>query len=114
MKLLEKLLEEYIEWKFIPPTSPHMGGLWEAGVKSCKYHLRRVTAQFTFEELSTVLVQIKACVNSRPLSSMSEDPMDLQPFTPAHFLVGELLTSLPELDVNEIPCNRLSRWQMIQ
>lgn len=115
-ELGDKLLKEHIEWKFNPPNSPHMGGLWEAGVKSCKYHLRRVmdNAQFTFEELSTVLVQIEACLNSRPLSSMSDDLMDLQPLTPAHFLVGESLNSLPELDLTEIPLNRLSHWQMIQ
>lgn len=31
-----------IDWHFIPPASPHFGGLWEAGVKSIKYHLKRV------------------------------------------------------------------------
>ncbi|GFT06442.1 integrase catalytic domain-containing protein [Trichonephila clavipes] len=31
-----------VEWHFSPPVSPHFGGLWEAGVKSIKYHLKRV------------------------------------------------------------------------
>lgn len=90
-----------------------MGGLWEAGVKSCKYHLKRVmgNALFTFEELTTALSQIESCLNSRPLSSMSTDPMDLQL---ARFLIGKPLTSLPDVNITETRINRLNRWQMIQ
>ncbi|KMQ89534.1 hypothetical protein RF55_10830 [Lasius niger] len=84
----DALLEEGIEWSFLPPYSPHLGGLWEAGVKSCKYHLKRVmcNALYTYEELATLLIQIEACLNSRPLSPSSSDPSDLQPLTPGHFL----------------------------
>jgi len=59
---------EDVRWHFIPPDSPHFGGLWEAGIKSMKYHMRRVigNACISFEEMSTVLTQIEACLNSRP------------------------------------------------
>lgn len=92
-----------IEWCFIPPLSSHWGGLWEAGVKSAKFHLRRIVgnAMLTFEELTTVLAQIEAILNSRPLCPVSSGPSDLNCLTPAHFLIGEPLTSIPERDVSD-------------
>ncbi|XP_030752247.1 uncharacterized protein LOC115879487 [Sitophilus oryzae] len=102
-----------INWKFIPPHSPHWGGLWEAGIKSTKYHLRRLAGQqnFTFEELYTILTQIEAILNSRPLLPLSSDPSDFTCLTPGHFLIGTSLTSFPEKDLSNISENRLNRWQ---
>lgn len=31
-----------LEWRFIPEHGPHFGGLWEAAVKSTKFHLKRI------------------------------------------------------------------------
>ncbi|XP_071571322.1 uncharacterized protein [Temnothorax nylanderi] len=61
---------EGITWHMIPPNSLHFGGLWESAVKAAKHHMRRAlgTALFTTEELGTVVTQIEACLNSRPLS----------------------------------------------
>ncbi|XP_051160005.1 uncharacterized protein LOC127285595 [Leptopilina boulardi] len=94
-----------IDWSFIPPLAPHMGGLWEAGVKSCKFNLKRMIGLtlLTFEELCTVLEQIEACINSRPLYSLPSTLFDLQPLTPAHFLIGEPLTNLPDPDIKKFP-----------
>ena len=54
------------QWHFIPPNSPHFGGLWEAGFKSLRYHWKRIVgkALFTFEEFSTLITQVEACLNS--------------------------------------------------
>ena len=67
-----------------------MGGLWEAGVKSFKQHFKKVAHpfKFTFEEFSTLLAKIEACLNSRPLSPMSEVPADFTALTAGHFLIG--------------------------
>ncbi|XP_018377653.1 PREDICTED: uncharacterized protein LOC108770516 [Trachymyrmex cornetzi] len=64
-----ELAEQRIEWYFIPPRAPNFGGLWEAMVKSTKRHLYTVTEGciLTYEEYSTLLSQIEAVLNSRPL-----------------------------------------------
>ncbi|XP_075232505.1 uncharacterized protein LOC142330921 [Lycorma delicatula] len=104
------------KWSFIPPSSPHFVGLWESGIKSVKFHLRSFVGQtiLTFKEFYTILTQIEACLNSRPLFAISNDPKDPEPLTPGHFLIGSPLTSFPDPDFSEIPENRLGRWQLLQ
>lgn len=104
-----------INWHFNPPSAPHFGGIWEAGVKSLKYHLKRVIGQqnLTFEELSTVLTEIEAVLNSRPLCALSSDPQSYEALTPAHFLIGESLMTSPQPDMENLQLNRLNRFQLI-
>lgn len=103
-------------WHFIPPSAPHFGGIWEAGVKSVKHHLRRVLGShtLTYEEFTTLLCRVEACLNSRPLAPLSDAFDNYDTLTPGHFLIGSAITVNPEqslLDVNE---NRLTRWQLIR
>ncbi|XP_065368797.1 uncharacterized protein LOC135961232 [Calliphora vicina] len=104
------------EWHFIPPASPNFGGLWEAGVKSVKHHLKRVMHDkiLSFEELTTLLCQIESCLNSRPLCPLSSDPSDMDALTPAHFIIGEPTNCIPEENLLDMNINRLSRWKTIQ
>ncbi|XP_046145616.1 uncharacterized protein LOC123988902 [Osmia bicornis bicornis] len=104
------------QWMFNPPAAPHMGGKWEAVVKSIKYHLRRTIGELllTFEEFSTLLTQIEAVLNSRPLEPLSDDPDDISALTPGHFLIGSALNTIPEPSLLDVSPGRLSKWQLIQ
>ncbi|XP_075151664.1 uncharacterized protein LOC142225706 [Haematobia irritans] len=101
-------------WHFIPPHAPHMGGIWEAAVKSMKTHLRKVASnlKFTYEEFSTLLVRIESILNSRPLSPMSENPADIVPLTPGHLLRGAPLIAIPEDYSDNL--SLISRWQRLK
>lgn len=102
-------------WHFNPPHAPNFSGLMEAGVKSTKFHLRRVIGDstLTYEEMSTVLTQIEACLNSRPLSMIPGNPDDT-PLTPSHFLIGEPLVTVSDRNYETQNINCLKRWQLTQ
>jgi hypothetical protein len=106
-----------IQWKFIPGHSPHFGGLWEAAVKSTKTHLRKImgTVKLNYEELTTILTQVEACLNSRPLVPMiSMDGEGVEALTPGHFLIGKPLCALPEQPSTSKSPTLLKRWQLCQ
>lgn len=114
--ITEDLAAQKISWKFIPPRTAHFGGLWEAAVKIAKRHLYTVTQGLVlnFEEVYTLLTQIEAVMNSRPLIPLSSDPQDLSVLTPAHFIIGDSLTSPVEYYYLDTADNRLSRWEHLQ
>lgn len=113
--IASELSNQKIEWSFIPPRSPHFGGIWEAAVKATKRHFYTITRNLmlTFEECYTLLTGIEACLNCRPLTPISSDPNDLTALTPSHFLIGDSLLQPSENNFISTPDNRLSRWQHI-
>lgn len=115
-ELTSSCSDEGILFKFLPAYTPHMGGLHEAAVKSCKFHLKRILGQalLTYEEFSTVLVQVEGILNSRPLCPISSNDSDFSALTPAHFLIGRSITSLPDYDYKDVPIHRLTHFQQLQ
>ena len=89
-----------IQWYFNPPAAPWWGGFWERMIQMVKRLLRRVLGQssLTYEELTTVLYDCEAVVNSRPLTYVSEDSGDFIPLTPAMFLGENIEVGVPDLD----------------
>ncbi|XP_062713178.1 uncharacterized protein LOC134290149 [Aedes albopictus] len=93
--------DDGIQFHFIPPRSPSFGGIWEACVKSVKTLLRKIlgNAHLTESELQTALVQVEAMLNSRPITPLP---------------IGRPLNAVPDPDLQDIPENRLSRYQRVQ
>ncbi|XP_011049315.1 PREDICTED: uncharacterized protein LOC105143040 [Acromyrmex echinatior] len=110
-KIAHVATSEGIHWHFNPPSAPHFGGLWKAAVKSAKYHLRRTIGEtrLTFEEMSTLLAQVEACLNSRPMHALSDDSDDLTALTPGHLLIGAPLLAIPEPSLSDKKESLLSR-----
>ncbi|XP_050520061.1 uncharacterized protein LOC126893685 [Daktulosphaira vitifoliae] len=115
-QLIKHVAQKGVEWRFIPARSPHFGGLWESAVKSMKTLIFKVLGEafLTYEELNTILIRAEACLNSRPLTTLSPDPSDPLFLTPAHFLIGESLMSVPEADETGVQTNRLDRWRRVR
>ncbi|CAK1594516.1 unnamed protein product [Parnassius mnemosyne] len=119
---IQPAIAEYLEannteWHFIPPHAPNFGGLWEAGVKSTKFHLKRVIGDstLTYEEMTTFLNQVEACLNSRPISVINfTDPGEPLPLTPGHFLIGEPIINVPDKNYKSSNVSYLTRWQFVQ
>ena len=55
------------------------------------------SVKLTFEEFSTILTHIEACLNGRPLIPISTaDDDGIEVLTPGHFLIGKPLSIVPD------------------
>ncbi|KAK7582689.1 hypothetical protein V9T40_014134 [Parthenolecanium corni] len=109
-KLIEFSTTERFNWVFIPSKAPNFGGTWEAAVKSAKKHLMNVThcVTLSFEEYGTLLTRIEAVLNSRPICYKDVPVQGSEALTPAHFLIGRPMYSIPHIDDEQISLtNRL-------
>lgn len=111
----DELAKSRITWRMSPPNAPHFGGIWEGNIKCFKTHLHRVIGNqiLTYEELLTVLTQIEAILNSRPLYILSSDPSEPTALTPAHFMSTSPLPRLPAADLSQERPNLLTRFSML-
>ena len=95
-KTQDALSERKIKWKYIS-RSPWWGGFYERLVKSVKTPLKKIFAKAMLdaEQLTTILAEIEAQLNSRPLTYLSADPGDYSVITPAQILIGRNLQASP-------------------
>ncbi len=104
-------------WTRSPGRAPHFGGLWEAAVKVMKTHLYKVIGhhRLTQDELLTILADIEATMNSRPLVPVDSSAIDgVSVLTPGHFLIGRPLQALPEKKSTDASLTPLRRWNLCQ
>ena len=70
--------------------------------------------RLTFEEMTTVLAQIEACLNSRPLTALPEVSDGIDALTPGHFLIGRPLEAIPEGSCVPHSSSLIKRWYLWQ
>lgn len=66
-------LQKEIRFHFIPQFSPNHGEIWERGIQSFKFHLKRISSckTFTYEQFNTITIEIEGILNSRPLMQLT-------------------------------------------
>ncbi len=109
--------DQDIKWHMIPPRTPHFGGLWEAAVKSMKTLLHKNVAPhpLRFDEIYTLLTEVEAILNSRPLVPLhSDDVTEAACLTPGHFLIGRPIKALPSAADTKSKTSSLKRWNLVQ
>ena len=84
-------------WKFIPRGAPWYGGFWERMIGLTKICLKKVLGSncIHIETLQTIITEIEATLNNKPITYVSLDLNEPEPLTPSHLLCDRRLTCLP-------------------
>jgi hypothetical protein len=93
--LLKEAFNRRGVWHFIPKRATWYGVFWERLIGFTKTVLKKVLgrAHVTFSCLQTIIVEIEAVLNDRPLTS--SDIEDEESLKPSHLLYGRRITFLP-------------------
>ncbi|KAL3967647.1 phylloquinone omega-hydroxylase/docosahexaenoic acid omega-hydroxylase [Sarotherodon galilaeus] len=115
-KIHEALLVKGIIWIFNPAAASHFGGVWERQIRSIRKVLSSVVEQQILDEegLHTLLCEVEAIINSRPISRVSTDPNDLEALTPNHLLLMKAKTPLPPGVFSRSDIYSRRRWRQVQ
>ena len=102
-ELKEILHRQNVDWRFTTKRAPWFGGFWERLIGLTKTSLKKVLggASVNLVTLQTIVVEIEAILNDRPLTYVSSDVKDEQPLTPSNLLYGRRIASLPNESLEE-------------
>lgn len=105
-----------VEWHFNAPCASHKGGLWERMIRIIRKvfaGLSDINCKMSDETLQTLMCEVEAIINGRPITKSREDVNDLTALTPNHLL---LLREQPNLSPGQFANADLykRRWRCVQ
>lgn len=114
-----KLKKEKNDWIFNPPAVSHMGGVWERQIKTTRKILAGLMEEYGHcldeESFRTLICEVEAINNSRPLTTVACEPNDLEPLSPNHILTTKSTVILPppgKFQNSDMYMRR--RWRRVQ
>ena len=115
-KIHDALLQKSIKWVFNPPGASHHGGVWERLIRSTRKVLGALVKEQSLddESLQTLLCECESIINGRPLTTVSDDPKDLEPLSPNHLLLLRSETPLPPGLFLKSDTYSRRRWRQVQ
>lgn len=115
-KIERTLAQEGIKWNFNTPAASHQGGVWERLIRSVRSVLTSVVGQQTLDDegLQTLMCEVEAILNDRPITTVSDDSNDLEALTPNHILLLKGKPILPPglFKPSDVYIRR--RWRQVQ
>ena len=96
-KLHKYLHDREITWEFYVQKAPWMGGFIERVVGLFKSAVSRVVgrAKLDFQEFVTLISEVNAILNSRPISYVYDTAGEEEPITPSRLWCGRNITLFP-------------------
>ena len=101
---------ECIKWKYTVAYAPWQGGFYERLVGLTKRSLRKALGRIraTKEHLLTLIQEIEAVINSRPLMYVDDDINSQEALTPSHFTSINTRNGVPDIEIDYYPIKDLS------
>lgn len=109
------LKQRDIQWIMNPPGASHMGGSWERQIRTIRSILVALCKEQLMDEesLPTLMCLVESIINSRPLTTVSDDVNDFEALTPNHILLLRSGNVVPfDKMVKEDSYRR--RWRHVQ
>jgi hypothetical protein len=118
-KIKEILMKQSIEWVFNPPAASHFGGIWERQIRTVRKVLSSLSREFgdklDEESFRTLMCEVESIVNSRPITTVSSDPNDIDALTPSHILIMKSSIVLPPPGIfQQADVYLRRRWRRVQ
>ncbi|XP_064627989.1 uncharacterized protein LOC135487823 [Lineus longissimus] len=113
------MVQREVDWAFNPPAGSHHGGVFERMIGLTRKVLNSVISQHSIRKMDedcfrTLLCEVQAILNDRPITKLSDQSDDLEALTPNHLLLMKRQPSLPPgvFEKEEIYVKR--RWRQVQ
>ena len=94
---------KFIDWRFNIALAPWQGGIWERLVSCIKRCIKKAVGvrKISYTELQTMIFEIEAILNNRPLCQDYDDELD-DVLTPNHLVYGRRLENVNEKSVKSV------------